>query len=137
MAELPRVREIKLEDIQGAPAWALRLIRILNDFMGPVFRALQGTLTFGENIASDVVVQTFKTRSDYSGGTFDPLLVRHGRARVQGVMLMQILEADDPDAVIQSAVSISWRQLQGGAVSIGYVSGLENSTRYTLRVLVV
>lgn len=140
MAKLPPIRLIRLEDLQGADASVKKLVAILNPFVENVYRAINRGLTFQENIAASIQTLTFRTSSTYEASdTFEPIVFETTfNQRPAGVMLLQLFKTESPEAVLKEASTITdWRELSTGQVSIRFISGLEDSTRYTARVLVV
>jgi hypothetical protein len=51
---------------------------------------------------------------------------------------LKIIKADAPNTPVKAAVICSsWTEDTSGNIKIQYISGLENSTRYTVRFLII
>jgi hypothetical protein len=103
-----------------------------------VYTALSGNLTFGENIASQSKQLTFETSTTYSAGDFTAIsFPKTIRNRAEGVLLMRIYENGVSNySPILNAVYIDWYE-DAGNIVIGYVTGLQDSTSYTLKLMVI
>lgn len=136
MAKLPEFKRVSREDLKDAPDWVEGLIGPLNSFMDSVTRGLNKNITFQENIRGAIKDLEFTTSSTYNTGTFTPVTFTYGGGalRPQGVVILQLRQENG--AIIKTAISLSWSE-SNGSISIDYVAGLANSTRYFLRVLVV
>lgn len=136
MAKIPSGRRISREDIPEAPGWIVRLLSPINTFFDAVYNALNGQLTFVENIKSQIRTVSFTTASDYTSGNFPavkfPNLLK---TRVSGLLLLQVQLESDNFTPLTSAVSVDWREVNQEVV-INYVSGLANSNTYLAKVLV-
>lgn len=135
MAFLPTVKSIRREDIgPEAPDWVDNMLGPLTTFMEAIYSALNKQLTFQENIACTIRDFQFSTSSTYSSGDFTAITFPSGlKNKPIGCMILQILNASDA-SVIKQAVSLSWEDLSG-TIRINYVSGLDDSTKYTMRIL--
>lgn len=142
MAKLPNQKRILREDIQEAPNWIVRLLTPLNSFMETVYYALNKDITFTENIACQIKTVDFSTPSNYTSASpktdgFVPLQFTHTlRNKPQGVMIMQLVEEENTGTVITSAVSLDWYEING-TVYISYITGLKDSTEYSIKLLVI
>lgn len=135
MAALPTIKLINREDLKDAPDWIERLLTPLNQFMGATYTALR-TLTFQQNIRSSVRELRFDTPADYTTGGFPELEFDTGiGVKAIGVQMLQIWVHGDTEAVITGAPVPNWIE-RAGKIKVKYVSGLENSTKYTARFLV-
>lgn len=139
MARLPLIRRISREDIQEAPNWIERLLFPLNQFMETVYQALNKDLTFSENIRSQTAEVTFETSAAYDGTVANFTTVQLQRslpARAQGILLLQIAENASSPSPIDGPVYVDWLD-NNGVISINHVSGLNASTSYVMRLLII
>lgn len=138
MAKLPATRRVIRSDIPGAEPWIDPLLSIYNNNNQAIYEAVNGRLTFPENIYSFKKTLTFTTGSTYSGGVFPDLRFTNELDRqVDGVFLRQIyLTGTNYYTPIKSGVYIDWQEVNGEVI-IGYISGLANSKEYTVKVLVI
>lgn len=136
----PVIRRIYIQDVIDAEGNVdgERLLYPMNTFMESTYSLLDGGLRFGDNIAGQIRELTFTTASTYTASnTFTPLtFLTTINKRPEGVLLMQLQEADNPSAIITSPVYIHWREITN-KISIDFVTGLSDSTSYKLRVMVV
>lgn len=137
MSSLPSIRRLSREDLPGAPSWIEQLLVPLNLFMSSVYDNLNHGLTFPQNIRSSTRELTFSTSATYTTGDFTHLIFASGiPTRVAGVLVLQITEVAAQPDVITGAVTLDWTEDNQG-VRVRYVSGLANSKRYTVRLLVI
>lgn len=137
MALLPTVKRITREEIKDAPDWIQRLLVPINTFFDAIYNALAHNLTFSENFLSQEKVLMFRTKSTYYAGDFDQIsFPKSIGKKVSGVFLMQIKKEASYYTPILNGVFVDWTEINGNVV-IGYVTGLEALTSYTLRVLVI
>lgn len=137
MAKLPNQKKLRKEDIPDSPDWFGVVIDVMNSFMESVYFALNKQITFNDNIACQIKDINFTTSSIYSTGLlvdFGKLQFTHTlKTKPQGLFIMQLTQSNN--APIIKTVSCDWNQ-EGGLVYINYISGLEDSTTYNLRVMV-
>lgn len=138
MARLPNVRRLSRDSVRGAPAWFEPALRFINTFADGVYRALDRGLTFQENFVATIRELEFETASDYtSADTWTEQRFQTGlRVRAMGVVPLQIQELANNEPVVMGAVTLDWTE-RDGQIVIRWVTGLEDSKRYRLRVLVV
>lgn len=134
MAKLPTITGLKREDFKDAPSWIDRLLSPLNSFIRNVYDALNGSLTFGDNVSGFIKEFTITAGAASTDNTASFL---HGlKTQPSGVLVMQALAQGSNYAPIANAVTISWRR-GVGTIIIDAITGLTNGTQYTLRVLVI
>lgn len=142
MARLPNQKRILREDIKEAPNWITRLLTPLNSFMETVYYALNRDITFTENIACQIKEITFNSKSDYSTASpvedgFLELQFRHSlKTKPKGLLIQQLITDGNVQAVHTTPVTLSWYE-NNGVVYINYITGLADSTSYTIRLLVI
>jgi|GEM_PF-1913115 len=134
MSKLPSITGLKREDFKDAPDWIDRFLSPLNTFMRTVYEALNGNLTFGDNISGFVKEFTITAGAAAENNTTEFV---HGLKRQPtGLLIMQVTQVSSNYAPITSAVTLSWRRGVGSIV-IDAITGLTNGTQYTFRVLVI
>ena len=124
----------------NAPDWITSLITPLNVFMEEVYQALDRDLTLGSNIKGAIRTISFTTKSDYT--TADP--VTDG---------WRVQEINDPIGVkpevvaigkvtnltnykiVTDPVSLNWDYLNG-VIRIQHIAGLDDSTKYEIKLLI-
>lgn len=139
MAKLPTIRKILKEDLKEAPDWVERMLYPLNTFMETVFYALKNDITFSENIRSAIKTFSFTTKSTYGtapkSDNWIPIKFANPlKVTPTGVLLMR-LKADD-GSIITDPITIHW-DFTAGELTIGYVTGLAASKKYSLTLLVI
>jgi len=141
MAKLPTINTLRREDMPDAPDWVTPLLTQLNSFMGSVYYALDKDITVNENLAMYAKQIKFTTRSDYTTATptedgfetqkiYNPL-----KSKPLGVHLVKIVDLTSY-TIITDPVSIFWDYLDG-YINIKYVTGLTNSNKYELNLLIM
>jgi len=142
MAKLPNQKRVLREDLKDAPSWIDRLITPLNSFMESVYYALNKNITFNENIASQIKEIEFTTLSTYSTASpkidgFQVIQFPHSlKNKPFGVTIQQITEKSGTYNPITSPVCIDWYD-NNGVININYITGLEDSKTYIIRLLVL
>lgn len=138
MALLPTTKRIAKEDVKNAPDWFTPFLTQVNTFFSAVYDALNGQLTFGDNIAGFFKTLTFSTLSTYTAsGTWNQIsFLNTLRKKATGVLIMQISQQAGSYTPIKKAVSLDWTELNGSII-LGFVSGLNDSTTYNLKLLVI
>ena len=141
MAGLPPIRRITKEDLRDAPDWVNFLLYPLNSFMESVYSALDANLTLGDNIAGcGSCTLSFKTRSDYStalvkkDGWELQTLSNPIRYKPTNVVIGNIIEKEG-FSVITEPVNVFWDYLNG-SIRVKYITGLQDSTKYEISLLI-
>jgi hypothetical protein len=137
MATLPPIKRILNEDVPNAPSWFGRVMYIVNTFMQNVYAALQGQLTFQQNFLSQINTTTFTTSLAYTSGSFTPIVFsRTLGVKATGMIITQIINSQTTTTTpITTATALDWRDLGNGNLQINFISGLANSTQYTVTTL--
>lgn len=109
------------------------LLRELNQLFRDIATAINGRLTFAENMSSeirDVVV---------TGGAFPFTFSTKFQSPPAGVVLLYVVEDTQSPATLTSAVFLDWQfsSAAGGGITLRYVAGLTTGVRYKMRLLVV
>ena len=138
MAKLPEIKRLSKGDFPEAPEWINKLLGPLNSFFESVFLALNRNLSYAENFASQIKELTFTTASDYEvNDTWTeikfPITMN---TRPQGAQVIDVREKDALNTPLSTPFGIQWR-LEGGNFVVTFISGLEDSTKYVIKVLVI
>lgn len=142
MAQLPNQRRILREDLKDAPTWVDKLLFPINSFMESVYYALNRNITFNENIACQLRRVSFTTTSSYNSSPQSadnfPLIQFATSLRTvpMGVIPLQLFVNGDVETPLLAPYNISWYH-NNGTLFITYISGLDDSTTYTLQLLVI
>lgn len=130
---LPAIKRVSREELKGSPDWIEPLLYAINLFMGAVYALLNRGLTFQENIRCVIAERRFTTPADYDTGTFEEFRFSTGlKNKTIGVQVLQIVALDDTPIV--NAPGIIWEEING-EIRVNRITGLENSTRYTARLM--
>lgn len=136
MAKVPSVRRITIDAIGGAiPTWFSEgVLYILNLLIDSQVTSLDKGLTVAENMNAQVKELTFTTSSTYTGGDWTTIKFKHSLfGKASGVSIAQIWVKDDRSLVIKSATTLDWTE-ENGQIKVRYISGLNNSLTYTVRL---
>lgn len=135
MARLPTNQRLRREEFPEAPSWIERLIIPLNLFIEAVYSALNRNLTLQDNLACQIKELTFTTPADYDSGGFPVVsFSRTLPSRVIGLVVLQLLENSDNFTAIKNGVFVDWRDLNT-TITLAYVSGLQPSRSYSIRLV--
>lgn len=138
MAQLPTVKGIRREDLgQDLPEWIENLLTPLSNFMESVYNAFNKNITFKENIACNLFTIEFTTSSTYTTGTFEKLYFNTTlKGSLNGCIVINCQNLTDQYALNTLGISPSFSDLSP-RISINYISGLANSTKYKVTLLVI
>jgi len=136
----PPIRKIYTQDVVDGDGNVDgdRLLYPLNLFMESTYTLFDGDIQFGENIASQMNVITFTTESDYtSADNFIPVsYLKSMRKRPEGVVVLQTQVESNINTVITNPVTVHWNETTTG-INISFVTGLDDSTAYSIRLLTI
>jgi hypothetical protein len=131
----PILRQLLTEDYKDAPQWMGRLFQVLNQFMEQVTQLFNQNLTFGDNIKSRSFTTSFTTSATYSTGTFETLKFSwDGSNLPQAVLLTRVVKSDTGTGLTTASAVTNW--VYGERyIKVGYIPGLDNSTKYDVTFL--
>jgi hypothetical protein len=137
MAKLPTTIRVLKEDIKESPPWADRMLSVYNSFNQAVYDAMSGQLTYGENISGFTKEISFSTLSNYSSGTWNNIqFLNLLKRKALGAVVLQIYRTDvGVYTPIKNGVYVDWTEVNGSII-IGFISGLEDSKSYQIRLRV-
>lgn len=135
MAQRPVYRQINHpKEEKDLHKWAGEVSNYLNEFNDKVVNALNSGLDVS-NLNVSYKEFEFTTSSTYTGGTFSlPAFSSGITGTPVHVSVAQITQIE-PVTVITTSVSLDW-SYNSGSITINYISGLQNSKKYKLRVRV-
>ena len=137
MARIPTSRTLSPDNFKDSPEWLAKLLVPNNTFFDAVYNAINGELTFVENIKAQTHSVNFITPSNYGCSNFTAYAFDNNLGKpVSAVWLMRITKVADIYASINNGVHIDWQEING-QIQINFVSGLEASTQYKLKVMVL
>lgn len=132
--QLPPTKKILREDVKDAPPWIAAIIEPVNSFMENVYQALNGNITFTQNVNSFVKELTYRTPSSYP--VIDQVSFQNNlKVRATGVFLMQAFDK----ATYQPAtgpVYVPWIE-DNGNILVNSITGLAADKVYIIRLLIV
>lgn len=133
--KLPDFRPLTRETFADVEEdWPEPLLKSVNTFQEQVFNGLNKQITLSDNIQSRVVELTFTTASDYTtNDTFQPLNIAL-TFKATAVFIAQLIAPNN--AIITTAFTPCWYFTNSG-ISVKFISGLADSTKYTARFLVL
>lgn len=135
--KIPGFRMLTREDLKGAPNWIDNLIYPLNSCMQGVHQALNGNLSFGDNVLGSIKTITFKTRADYTVYGWDAInLTNPLNKKVDAVLIGQIQKVADTYQPIYQPTSLDWIQLNTN-ITINYITGLDDSSSYVVKLVIL
>lgn len=122
-----------------SPSWVNPLIDFMNRFMTKVRDILNGNITFDDNVRAIFDTTSFMTDAAYTGGTFIPLSFSV-TFQPKCVFLISAIDTDEPTTTFLSAVTIppNWSyDNANNQITVYYITGLQNSTNYSIKVLII
>ena len=137
MALIPRLKKLLREDLKAAPPWISVIIESTNLLVDAVSSLLTKNLSFQDNFNAQLKEFTFQTAATYSDGDFERITFpKTIKGKAIGVILLRIARTGIAYAPITEPVTISWVESNSGIV-IDHITGLENSAKYNITLLVV
>lgn len=131
--KLPVVKKILREDLKGAPPWISAIIEPINSFMESVYQALNHNLTYTENLATFVKEITYTTTASYP--MMDNIeFTNELRTKATGLQILQVIEKVDYRPA-PGPVYVPWKD-ENGTIVLSYITGLEASKTYIIRLLI-
>jgi hypothetical protein len=138
MATPPKLKTLRPEDYDfngDAAEWGPKLLAVLSTFCGDVTAALSGALTIPENVRGEDREVTFATTATTPAidaapfpVTISPQSVKYPKA----VTMLNPVVSDG--AVPAAAAQVVFRLGSDGSVIIRFVTGIEVSKTYKMRI---
>lgn len=139
MSNIPDFKRMLREDFKDVPGeWIDKLIYPINSFSEQVTSAMNRNLTIGENVTGMIYTTSFSTPSTYiKNKSFNQInMPWNFRVAPRSVTIGQLINQDN-DAPITNPVSLDWRQTGPNAITIRFMAGLKNNTKYTVTFLIL
>lgn len=134
MAKLPELRRLTPEDVdleteEGQSA----LFTTFNYFAEQTQLALNGNLVIGDNVTGKLVTVQVRTPAGYSqSNSFSPVPLNWGKVtRASSVLVVQV--SPWPAAAVQA----QWNRTATTDPQLVYLTGLADSTNYTVTLLLL
>ena len=132
---LPVFRRFASSDVPTAPNWINNIFNPLNIFCEQTVDALNKNLVIGENVQGQKFSYTFTTDPYYSTGTFTAIKLQYtGGGNPSCLLIGQVV------GVLASTPFVSWSlnlNTNPYTVLISNISGLQNSTKYTINFVIL
>lgn len=122
-----------------APKWIDPLFDFLIQFTNKVKEIINGNVQFGDNIRSKQIETTFSTSATYSSGDFAALSFTIPFAPID-IRLINITKIGSGTNTFTDPVVINpnWVFDSGtNQITIYFITGLQNSTEYSIKVLII
>lgn len=139
MAGLPTTKKIYRVDLgQDIPLWVDNLLSPLNSFIEQVYTAFDRNLTLPNNVSSQLETIEFTTKSTYSSSfDFEEISIRRKIPRYASYLIIgNVMDSSNPQIKFTTPVFPSWLD-DNGLIKIRYISGLTNSTKYKIYLLIL
>lgn len=139
MSKLPSINKISKEALKDAPSWVDGLIGPINSFFETVYYAFNKNITFEDNFVSQMIELQFRTGGTYISDNVFPDLTfnRSIPTKTKGIIILSITrDSDNYTPITSGGNTIQWED-RNGLIDIHYISGLEDSKSYKLRLLLI
>lgn len=130
-------RRIAMEDIKGAPEWMATVLNALNLFLEQATSAINGNLTFADNVDGMQMHTTFTTPLDYLTGGFPNIQFTNGGTSTPSCCMIGKISNSNGSKIL-TTTSLQWTYLTStnpGVIKIDYIAGLEANKTYTVNLL--
>jgi hypothetical protein len=136
MALVPLINNITQEQLgQGVPSWFIKFLGPFNDFLTKVKYALSGNLAYTNNIACQIVKLNFQTDANYiSKQTFQNLSFQSTLSTSAFGCSIQQITRTSGGTGFDNVTAPIWNQ-NGSTINITWIGGLQNSSSYTITLL--
>ena len=131
---LPVFMRLSSRDTPTAPNWMEIVYSKLNLVLEGTITSL-GNLTIGENVQGMKYTTTFTTLSDYTSGGFIPILFNYtGVGQPSCLVIGRVVGVTPLNPISINSWALNTARLPS-QVSVNYIAGLSNSTKYTITFL--
>ena len=128
-------KPLKIAQNSNYPSWFNSLLDPFNQFFAQVYNNLNN-ITIGDNLLGKFVTQSFTTGATYTSGVFpDVSFSADIKKIVESCQIAQI--SRDDGIIITDVISVPQWNFTNGTCTINYIAGLDNSTKYTVRFLIL
>ena len=134
MATLPPINRISKEDIKDAPSWIDRLLYPINLFFDSVYRGLNHSLTFQDNIDSQEI--SFQLTAGAAAVNNTAKFTVSMKNKPTGLILKNATLVAGNYTPIGQPVFVEW-YYEDGYINITAISGLTVGSIYNLLILLI
>lgn len=133
MAQLPPIKRLTKEDMKEAPSWIERLLFPLNQFLDSVYRALNGQITFVDNITAQrySIQLTAGAAAADNNFKFKPTLNKKPE-----FLIWTVYRKDVNYTPVSAAVYLDW-YYDGDFIQVSSITGLTDTYTYIVNLLVI
>jgi hypothetical protein len=130
VAKLPVLKSFLAQDYLQAGPWISKFLYTLNLFTGSIYQALNGGLTFQDNMLAQINTLTLTGASPVTSfkWKFASLPI--------GVVLLNITDISQIPLPITKATTVQWSS-GAGIVNVTGITGLESARTYSCTFLTV
>lgn len=132
----PDSKRFLLEDYPDAPIWFGKFINVLNRFMEQTIQLFSGRISLGENIQSREFSTSFTTSGTYTSGDFESIQFSWNGSQLPFVLLISRIVREDGVRILTPVGVPEWRT-STQSVTVSYIAGLANNTKYQVSFLVL
>lgn len=129
------------ENLPGSEDWVEGLLSPLNSTLFSTYTALNQNLSIGDNLIGQTSRIQVVTASTYTSGVFTALLVPWQfpeKARPNHLIVSNVTQGSNQPPILNTVQVPSWTyNFDSRSISIPYVTGLANSSTYTLTLLIL
>jgi hypothetical protein len=134
MSTLPPINRISKEDLKDAPAWIDRLLYPLNLFFDSVYRGLNHSLTFQENIDSQQI--SFSLTAGAAALNNTAKFTVDMKNKPTGLLLKSATLVAGNYTPIGQPVFVEW-YYESGFINVTAISGLTVGKVYNFTILLI
>jgi hypothetical protein len=137
---LPVFRRFSLQDIPDAPNWIEQIITPLNLFCETTVTALNKNLTVGQNLQGAIYSTTFTTVTNYTAGTFTPIIFAYNGGGQPKNVIIGNLNRVDGELILTPFSLTAWHlniNTSPFTVNVDYIAGLNVGVKYNVTFFVV
>lgn len=134
MARITQPSRLQPQDYVEAPEWfKTNFLYIYNYTNDRFYNELNGRLDVGSNIRAAFVERSFTTLSTYSTGGWNNITFQNTLGiKARGCFIAEIHPVSEGTYIpITNSVSVDWRDINN-TITVYYISGLANSTKYNV-----
>ncbi|PJZ98870.1 hypothetical protein CH369_18060 [Leptospira levettii] len=137
MASLPSQKKILEQDLgTDIPSWTRKLLTPINSFFESIYSAFNKDITFRENIRCEYRDLIVKTKEDYSSGEFELITFKNNlKEKIDNLQICQVSENKSNFIPVKEPVTVSWNEYNK-EITIHYITGLENSKEYKIKIII-
>lgn len=139
MSNLPEQRRLLMEDFSDVDGdWIERLIYPINEFNEQVYNVLNKGINIQDNVQGSVQTVSFTTSGTYTTlNTFTPVILSWAfKTKPVALTIGQIFTTNSSSIITKPTVVTDWYLSGPGSISVRFITGLEDSTKYTVTFII-